>query len=153
MGNTPHSEAQPLLQVFERRRADGTHYYRDEEIRDFLPVFLIGARVDVGSSPQLIEVMKDFLGRVGHRPEMTTKETQAAIDGYLRAHPVNPELLAEVQRIISSGGAAVSAAALAGDVANLLGTKRTVIPSAVGAPRPEGTARGPLVALSNPPKR
>ena len=88
-----------LLAILDRKNPDGTFHYPTEDLYDFLPVMLLSFGLDERElTPRLQVLIGSFATRAGVRPGMTKASAEAAIQTYLAANPLNPELVFEFER-------------------------------------------------------
>lgn len=82
-------QAAAIQEIFERREPDGRYHYSDADVRHFLPLMAMSARVETALYPELQVVMDELAERMG------APITLDAVRAYYAANPVNGELLDE----------------------------------------------------------
>jgi hypothetical protein len=99
-----------VVQLFERKKPDGSPLYRPEDVVHFLPlVVLMGAPDSLDQLPATLEqIMRDFSGKLGLPPKAGPDVIQKAIEAYYAKHPVDPQLandFRELVRLVTDGAA------------------------------------------------
>lgn len=87
--------------VFNRRRADGSFYYSNEDVKNVLPVVVVRSRVakdltQLGGAA--LRMIVAFLDKLGVDPKNTDPaDFDARLEAHWAQHPPNPELMAELR--------------------------------------------------------
>jgi hypothetical protein len=145
--------ATALAAVFDARKPDGTFVYSDEEVRHYLPLLILTAKIPFQKLDAAAQrILGEFVGAAQLDLSKPPAEVQAVIEKHYEKNPVNPALhkgIMDVVRSVLAGGGDVSSAALAA----LGGQKTTGVLG--GGVRPAGTAPGGVLArlASIPPKK
>lgn len=142
-----------LAAVFDARKPDGTFVYSDAEVRHYLPLLILSAKVPFAALDAATQqILGEFVGLAGLDLSKPAEQVQATIEAYYQKNPVNPALqkgIMDVVRGVLASGGDVSKAALAA----LGGQKSTGVLG--GGVRPAGTAPGGVLTrlASIPPKK
>jgi hypothetical protein len=98
------AEPEQVLRVFEKRRADGTYAFSDEEVQELVPLLFLmsasGTRFQKLPAP-LQKSLVAFGVKLGITPRAKPAEIQAAIDAYYAENPPNPRLLKELASLFT----------------------------------------------------
>lgn len=116
-----------LSRLFERRNGDGTYYYSDQDVRNFLPLLVLDLGLNVNDSPPLRELMTEFLNKVGYRSGISSNELQMLVDAYWRKNPVKEQLIVEFRHCVREL-ASLPTNELAKEVRTLLGSVTGRVP-------------------------
>jgi hypothetical protein len=88
-----------FLDVLERRLPDGRLRFPTAVLFDFITAMLLSFGADLSTLPRpLVTLVGSFADRAGVRPGMSKAETEAAFRAYLADHPLDPELVFELER-------------------------------------------------------
>lgn len=136
------ADATAMLAVFDKQNDDGSYAYTDEEVRDFLPMLLLGA--GNVQAEQLTEEVADLLGEFAKKAGLTPGESAEAVSakvaGYYADHPPNAALVASFEKFLQAFAADGGSAALSSAVAAALGQQVSNRP--VGGDAPDGSVKG-----------
>jgi hypothetical protein len=109
--------AEGLTEVFARVDTRGRYVYSADEVRGALVGLILQAGLDVRALPPALDkILNDFLSRLPLSSGADRTAVAAAIRAYYQQHPINPKLLAELQRVFSAASGE-AAADLAGALA------------------------------------
>lgn len=91
-----------VQEVITSTRPDGSFKYTKEECR----AFIVRCILDLGLPfPKELEgVFERFLEQIGVAPTATEDDVVAAVREHFATHPLNPELVAEMQSLAASHG-------------------------------------------------
>lgn len=91
-----------VQEVITSKRPDGSFKYTKEECR----AFIVRCIIDLGLPfpAELEGVFERFLEQIGVQPTASEEDVVKAIQDHFTTHPLNPELLAEMQTLARSQG-------------------------------------------------
>ncbi len=94
-------KGEQLLALFEAQRKDGSYVHSDETVRALVPLLFLASGEDLSHQPPKLQaLMGEFFSRLGLKPRATVDELQAAVDLHYAEHPVDPKLLAKLQKTL-----------------------------------------------------
>ncbi len=90
-----------LKKVLRKKSNDGAWRYSDEEVRYFLIHEILVSGANLTDAPKAVLVaIGDLAAKAGAKPGDPPAHIKGAMEAYFKAHPVSPELRAEMQDAI-----------------------------------------------------
>ena len=97
-------EANKLVAIFRRKKADGSYYYSDAEIRHWMPVIIIAGGLPASTwSSEMQRAMSELLEKAGI--DLATDaggRLMAKVYRYYERNPVNRELQVELGDLLAA---------------------------------------------------